>query len=73
MLGIHLSYLADRSAVLLGLANSVYHPADYRSVGAYDKRAWAARFRSIPSQDFLAVRRTAIDGAGRYDRKAMAR
>ena len=59
MLGLHLSYSwLIASAVLLGLANSVYHPADYAILSAHmdPKRAWAAHFRSTPSPDSSAAR-----------------
>src|ERR1700685_2011615 len=48
MIGVHLSYswlLA--SAVLLGLANSVYHPADYAILSAHMNEARMGRAFSI--------------------------
>ena len=58
MLGLHLSYpWLIASAVLLGLANSVYHPADYAILSAHmDERGWAAPFRSIPLPASSAAR-----------------
>src|ERR1700742_2009557 len=48
MLGLHLSYpWLIASAALLGLANSVYHPADYAICRRiWTSSGWAARFRS---------------------------
>ena len=49
MLGVHLSYgMADSaSAVLLGLANSVYHPADYAILSAHMDESRMGRAFSI--------------------------
>jgi len=48
MLGLHLSYsLLIASAVLLGLANSVYHPADYAILSAHMDEARMGRAFSI--------------------------
>src|SRR5438270_2998399 len=48
MLGIHLSYSwLIGSAVLLGLANSVYHPADYAILSAHMDEARMGRAFSI--------------------------
>jgi MFS family permease len=48
MLGIHLSYSwLIASAVLLGLANSVYHPADYAILSAHMNEARMGRAFSI--------------------------
>ncbi|MEA2944144.1 MAG: hypothetical protein QOD09_4673 [Bradyrhizobium sp.] len=48
MLGIHLSYCwLIASAVLLGLANSVYHPADYAILSAHMDEARMGRAFSI--------------------------
>jgi len=48
MLGIHLSYAwLIASAVLLGLANSVYHPADYAILSAHMDEARMGRAFSI--------------------------
>src|ERR1700724_3236015 len=48
MLGLHLSYAGlIASAVLLGLANSVYHPADYAILSAYMDEARMGRAFSI--------------------------
>src|SRR5712675_1180589 len=48
MLGLHLSYSwLIASAVLLGLANSVYHPADYAILSAYMDEARMGRAFSI--------------------------
>src|SRR5437660_459058 len=48
MLGIHLSYASlIASAVLLGLANSVYHPADYAILSAHMDEARMGRAFSI--------------------------
>jgi len=48
MLGLHLSYsLLIASAVLLGLANSVYHPADYAILSAHMDEARVGRAFSI--------------------------
>jgi MFS family permease len=48
MLGIHLSYpWLIASAVLLGLANSVYHPADYAILSAHMDEARMGRAFSI--------------------------
>src|SRR5437588_4717662 len=48
MLGIHLSYSwLIASAVLLGLANSVYHPADYAILSAHIDEARMGRAFSI--------------------------
>jgi MFS family permease len=48
MLGIHLSYSwLIASAVLLGLANSVYHPADYAILSAHMDEARMGRAFSI--------------------------
>src|SRR3984957_16782122 len=48
MLGLHLSYSwLIASAVLLGLANSVYHPADYAILSAHMDEARMGRAFSI--------------------------
>src|SRR5256884_6390876 len=48
MLGLHLSYSwLIASAVLLGLANSVYHPADYAILSAHIDEARMGRAFSI--------------------------
>ncbi|GAC1332691.1 MAG: MFS transporter [Bradyrhizobium sp.] len=48
MLGLHLSYAGlIASAVLLGLANSVYHPADYAILSAHMDAARMGRAFSI--------------------------
>src|SRR5882757_10406560 len=48
MLGMHLSYSwLIASAVLLGLANSVYHPADYAILAAHMDEARMGRAFSI--------------------------
>src|ERR1700731_3809008 len=48
MLGLHLSYASlIASAVLLGLANSVYHPADYAILSAHMDDARMGRAFSI--------------------------
>src|SRR5438477_3578120 len=48
MLGVHLSYSwLIASAVLLGLANSVYHPADYAILSAHIDEARMGRAVSI--------------------------
>src|ERR1700738_166122 len=48
MLGVHLSYCwLIASAVLLGLANSVYHPADYAILAAHMDEARMGRAFSI--------------------------
>src|SRR3979490_3208155 len=48
LLGLHLSYSwLIASAVLLGLANSVYHPADYAILSAYMDEARMGRAFSI--------------------------
>jgi MFS family permease len=48
MLGVHLSYSwLIASAVLLGLANSVYHPADYAILAAHMDEARMGRAFSI--------------------------
>src|SRR3981081_958867 len=48
MLGIHLSYSGlIAGAVLLGLANSVYHPADYAILAAHMDEARMGRAFSI--------------------------
>ncbi len=48
MLGLHLSYSSlIASAVLLGLANSVYHPADYAILSAHMDEARMGRAFSI--------------------------
>src|SRR6516225_6562977 len=48
MLGLHLSYSwLIASAVLLGLANSVYHPADYAILAAHMNEAKMGRAFSI--------------------------
>jgi len=48
MLGLHLSYSwLIASAVLLGLANSVYHPADYAILSAHMNEARMGRAFSI--------------------------
>ncbi len=48
MLGLHLSYpWLIASAVLLGLANSVYHPADYAILSAHMDQARMGRAFSI--------------------------
>jgi MFS family permease len=48
LLGLHLSYPAlIASAVLLGLANSVYHPADYAILAAHMEEARMGRAFSI--------------------------
>src|ERR1700687_11922 len=48
MLGLHLSYSwLSASAVLLGLANSVYHPADYAILAAHMDEARMGRAFSI--------------------------
>src|ERR1700722_7340554 len=48
MLGLHLSYSwLIASAVLLGLANSVYHPANYAILSAYMNEARMGRAFSI--------------------------
>src|SRR3982075_1870712 len=48
MLGVHLSYSwLIASAVLLGLANSVYHPADYAILSAHMDEARIGRAFSI--------------------------
>src|SRR4030088_385784 len=48
MLGLHLSYSwLIASAVLLGLANSVYHPADYAILAAHMDEARMGRAFSI--------------------------
>jgi MFS family permease len=48
MLGLHLSYSClIASAVLLGLANSVYHPADYAILSAHMDEARMGRAFSI--------------------------
>src|SRR6201746_2454034 len=48
MLGVHLSYpWLIASAVLLGLANSVYHPADYAILSAHMDEARMGRAFSI--------------------------
>jgi MFS family permease len=48
MLGLHLSYAwLIASAVLLGLANSVYHPADYAILAAHMDEARMGRAFSI--------------------------
>ena len=48
MLGVHLSYAwLIASAVLLGLANSVYHPADYAILSAHMDEARMGRAFSI--------------------------
>src|ERR1700675_3918961 len=48
MLGLHLSYpFLLASAVLLGLANSVYHPADYAILSAHMDEARMGRAFSI--------------------------
>ena len=50
MLGLHLSYpWLIASAVLLGLANSVYHPADYAILSAHMNEARMGRAFSIPT------------------------
>src|SRR3954453_2863185 len=55
MLGVHLSYSwLIASAVLLGLANSVYHPADYAILSAHMDEARMGRAFSIhPFAGFL--------------------
>src|SRR3954453_4822709 len=55
MLGLHLSYASlIASAVLLGLANSVYHPADYAILSAHMDEARMGRAFSIhPFAGFL--------------------
>jgi MFS family permease len=48
LLGLHLSYpVLIASAVLLGLANSVYHPADYAILAAHMKEARMGRAFSV--------------------------
>src|SRR5436305_1090032 len=48
MLGVHLSYASlIATAVLLGLANSVYHPADYAILSAHMDEARMGRAFSI--------------------------
>src|SRR6202040_2743753 len=48
MLGLHLSYgWLIASAVLLGIANSVYHPADYAILSAHMDEARMGRAFSI--------------------------
>ena len=48
MLGLHLSYSwLIASAVLLGLANSVYHPANYAILSAHMDEARMGRAFSI--------------------------
>src|SRR5271165_351224 len=48
LLGLHLSYsLLIASAMLLGLANSVYHPADYAILAAHMDEARMGRAFSI--------------------------
>src|SRR3954453_23522109 len=48
MLGLHLSYASlIAAAVLLGLANSVYHPADYAILSAHMDEARMGRAFSI--------------------------
>src|SRR6201994_356687 len=48
MLGLHLSYSwLTASAILLGLANSVYHPADYAILSAHMDEARMGRAFSI--------------------------
>src|SRR6059058_5782281 len=48
LLGVHLSYASlIASAVLLGLANSVYHPADYAILAAHMDDARMGRAFSI--------------------------
>src|ERR1700722_13410024 len=48
MLGLHLSYAwLIASAVLLGIANSVYHPADYAILSAHMDEARMGRAFSI--------------------------
>ena len=48
MLGLHLSYpWLIASAVLLGLANSAYHPADYAILSAHMDEARMGRAFSI--------------------------
>src|SRR5262249_57007608 len=48
MLGLHLSYSwLIASAVLLGIANSVYHPADYAILSAHMDSARMGRAFSI--------------------------
>src|SRR3954449_7631191 len=48
LLGLHLSYVSlIASAVLLGLANSVYHPADYAILSAHMDEARMGRAFSI--------------------------
>src|ERR1700720_121908 len=50
MLGLHLSYSwLIASAVLLGLANSVYHPANYAILSAHMNEARMGRAFSIPT------------------------
>jgi len=58
MLGLHLSYAwLIASAVLLGLANSVYHPADYAILSAHmDEARMAAHSRSTPLPASSAAR-----------------
>ena len=58
LIGLHLSYpILVTSAVLLGLANSVYHPADYASsTPIWMRQRWAAPFRSTPLLAISAVR-----------------
>src|SRR3954453_15528408 len=48
LLGLHLSYVSlIASAVLLGLANSVYHPADYAILSAHMDEARMGRAFSV--------------------------
>src|ERR1041385_8638083 len=48
MLGLHLSYASlIASAALLGVANSVYHPADYAILSAHMDEARMGRAFSI--------------------------
>ena len=48
MLGLHLSYTwLVASAGLLGVANSVYHPADYAILSAHMDDAWMGRAFSV--------------------------
>ena len=62
MLGLHLSYpWLIASAVLLGLANSVYHPANYAILSAHMNEARMGRAFSIHTfAGFLGDRKSVV-------------
>jgi MFS family permease len=74
MLGLHLSYSwLIASSVLLGLANSVYHPADYAILSAHMDEARMGRAFSIHTfAGFLggAVAPANCGRAGGHDRRS---